>query len=279
VGLGDRCAPTRSDVLGGYERPLLRRWIRAGYAVVRSDYEGLGTPGVNPDLIGRSEAHAMLDAVLAAHAYDPRLNLRRVALAGHSVGGHAVLWAAALAPAYAPRLRIRAGVAFAPSSHLAQQAANIHGLTTPHGDLGAVAAVIVRGAEIADPALHIARLLSPRGKTLYPLADDGCLPALAAGPFNGVAPADLFRPDADLTPLVARLRANDPERLTFHVPLRIEQGTADTVVLPPLTGALAAEYVRRGLPVTSVDYPGVDHFALVDAAAGDATRFLARALG
>src|SRR6476620_11741262 len=52
VGLADQCAPTRSDVLKGYERPLLRRWLRAGFAVVRTDYEGLGTAGVNPDLIG-----------------------------------------------------------------------------------------------------------------------------------------------------------------------------------------------------------------------------------
>ncbi len=278
VGLGDRCAPTRSDVLGGYERPLLRRWIKAGFAVVRTDYEGLGTPGANPDLIGASEAHATLDAVLAAHAFEPRLNLRRVALAGHSVGGHAVLWSAALAPRYAPALHVRAAVAFAPSSHLAEQAANIHALTTPHGDLGAVAAVIVRGAEVAYPQLHIARLLSPRGKTLYPLADDGCLPALAAGPFDGVAPADLFRPDADLGPLVARLRANDPDALTFHVPVRIEQGESDTVVLPPLTDALAAGYARRGLPVSYVRYPGVGHFGLVRAAADDATGYLARAL-
>ena len=92
VGLADQCAPTRSDVLRGYERPLLRRWLNAGLAVVRSDYDGLGTPGANPDLIGVPEAHAMLDMVRAAHAFEPRLNLRRVALTGHSVGAHGVLW-------------------------------------------------------------------------------------------------------------------------------------------------------------------------------------------
>src|SRR5581483_7859371 len=89
VGLADVCAPTRSDVLGGYERPLLNRWLRAGYAVVRTDYQGLGTPGGNPDLIGTSEAHTVLDIVRAAHAFDRELDLHRVGLAGHSVGGHA----------------------------------------------------------------------------------------------------------------------------------------------------------------------------------------------
>ncbi len=55
TGLADICAPTRSDVLGGYDRPLLNRWLKAGYAVVRTDYEGLGTPGEHPYLIGVSE--------------------------------------------------------------------------------------------------------------------------------------------------------------------------------------------------------------------------------
>jgi dienelactone hydrolase len=278
VGLGDRCAPTRSDVLNGYERPLVQRWIRAGFAVVRTDYDGLGTPGVNPDLIGPPEARATLDAVLAAHAYAPQLNVRDVAVTGHSVGGHAVLWTAALAPKYAPRVHVKGAIAFAPSSHLAQQAAAIHSLTTPHGDLGAVAAVIVRGAEVADPGLHVAGLLSDRGKTLYPLADSGCLPQLAAGPFNGVAPADLFRPDADLGPLVAELRANDPDGLSFHIPVRIEQGASDTVVLPQLTDALVASYRARHLPVTYKRWPGIDHFGLVNAAADDATSYLRHVL-
>jgi dienelactone hydrolase len=274
VGLGDRCAPTRSDVLGGYERPLLRRWIKAGFAVVRTDYEGLGTPGGNPDLVGPSEAHAALDAVLAAHAYAPELSLRRVAVTGHSVGGHAALWTAALAPKYAPRIRLEGAVAFAPSNHMAEQAAVTHQLTTPNGDLGAVAAVIVRGAEIADPGLRIERLLSDRGKSLYPLVDTRCLPQLVAGPFKDVAPADLFQPDADLSALIADLKANDPEALTFHAPVRIEQGESDTVVLPTLTDALAAGYEQRHLPVTYKRYPGVDHFGLVTAAADDATSYL-----
>jgi alpha-beta hydrolase superfamily lysophospholipase len=278
VGLADQCAPTRSDVLKGYERPLLRRWLRAGFAVVRTDYEGLGTAGVHPDLIGPSEAHAMLDAVLAAHAFDPRLDPRRVAMTGHSVGGHAALWATARAGAYAPALRVRATVAFAPANHLGDQAAVLHGLTTPMGDLGAVTAIIVTGAQTADPALGLDAMLSPLGARLFPRALTGCLPQLAAGSFDGVAPADLFRPDADLTRLVARLTANDPDALSFRTPVRIEQGAADAVVLPVLTDRLAAGYAARRQPTTYKRYPGVDHFGLVKAAAVDATAYLARRL-
>jgi pimeloyl-ACP methyl ester carboxylesterase len=245
---------------------------------VRSDYEGLGTPGVHPDLIGESEAHAILDMVRAAHAFTPALNLRRVALAGHSVGGHGVLWATARAPVYTPELKIRATVAFAPASHIGEQGAALHTLTTPHGDLGAVTAVITRGAEAAYPQLHLSRLLSARGAALYPDALTGCLPALAAGPFNGVAPADLVKPDADLTTLVALLSANDQDELAFHTPVRIEQGAVDPVVFAAFSDQLAAGYASRGLPVTYKRYPGVDHFGLVRAAAVDSTAYLKQRL-
>jgi pimeloyl-ACP methyl ester carboxylesterase len=267
VGLADLCAPTRSDVLGGYERPLLRRFLAAGYAVVRSDYEGLGTPGEHP--------HAMLDMVRAAAAVERHLDVRRVALVGHSVGGHAALWATALAPAYAPELGIRATIAFAPSNHVALQASALPTLRTPDGNLAAVAAAIVEGVRAAVPALDVAGLLSPLGATLVPQVQRVCLPALAAGSFANVAPASLFRPDADLGALIAVLAANDPEPLAFRTPVRVEQGAADAVVLPPLTDLLVQGYTGRGLPVSYNRPDGVDHFGLVDAAAGDALAYLA----
>ena len=121
-------------------------------------------------------------------------------------------------------------------------------------------------------------MLSPLGAQLFPKALTGCLPQLAAGAFDGVAPADLFRPDADLTRLVTRLTTNDPDDLSFSTPVRIEQGAADAVVLPVLTDRLAAGYAARRQPTTYKRYPGVDHFGLVKAAAADATAYLARRL-
>jgi hypothetical protein len=54
TGSADACAPSRGyDTRGivSYAYPLLRRWLRAGYAVVRTDYDGLGTPGVHGYLL------------------------------------------------------------------------------------------------------------------------------------------------------------------------------------------------------------------------------------
>jgi pimeloyl-ACP methyl ester carboxylesterase len=279
VGLADVCAPTRADVLGGYERPLLNRWLRAGYAVVRTDYEGLGTPGESPDLVGRSEAHTMLDAVLAAHVFDSHLDLRRVGLAGHSVGGHAALWAAAQAPGYTPRLDVRATVAFAPSSHVALQAAALRSLTAPDGNLSAVAETIVAGMAVADPDIDPASLFTPQGAALFPLLQTTCQPALAAGRFANIAPAALFQPNADLSRLIADIQANDPDGLTIRAPVRIEQGTADTVVFASLSQGLEQEYAARGLPASYASYDGVDHFGVVVAAAADSTGFLEQHVG
>ena len=99
TGAADSCAPTRGYDAGeprSYAYPLLQRWLKAGYAVVRTDYEGLGTPGVHQYLVGESEGRSVLDAVRAARALEPRLS-KRFVIAGHSQGGHAALFAAALA--------------------------------------------------------------------------------------------------------------------------------------------------------------------------------------
>ena len=65
TGSGDSCAPsTDLHPLDGIEdgTPL----VADGYAIVATDYEGLGTPGPHPYLVGASEARSVLDAVRAA---------------------------------------------------------------------------------------------------------------------------------------------------------------------------------------------------------------------
>src|SRR4051812_27398791 len=53
TGIGDRCPASKNDGSGpaedvvSYYIPQLKRFLSAGYAVVRTDYEGLGTPGVH----------------------------------------------------------------------------------------------------------------------------------------------------------------------------------------------------------------------------------------
>ena len=75
TGVAARCAPTRipagplASATVNYVVPELNSWLRRGYAVVRTDYEGLGVPGGRFSyLIGHSEARGVLDIVRAADA-------------------------------------------------------------------------------------------------------------------------------------------------------------------------------------------------------------------
>jgi hypothetical protein len=82
TGVADVCAPTR-DFAGtpnptgeSYINDDLNAWLQAGYAVLRTDYEGLGTPGKHPNLGGTSEGRSVLDIVAAARQLDPRISKR-----------------------------------------------------------------------------------------------------------------------------------------------------------------------------------------------------------
>jgi acetyl esterase/lipase len=98
TGIGDECAPSRSptDPYTAYVYPDLAKWLKAGYAVVRTDYQGLGTQGVHGYLVGKDEGRSVLDIVRAARKVVGHLS-NKVIIGGHSQGGHAALWAAALA--------------------------------------------------------------------------------------------------------------------------------------------------------------------------------------
>jgi pimeloyl-ACP methyl ester carboxylesterase len=279
TGIADQCAPTRSDVDQNYDHTLMQRWLKAGYAVVRTDYEGLGTPGDHPYLIGVSEGRSVLDAVLAARQLDPSIS-KNVIIAGHSQGGHAALWAASLAPKWTPGLKIRGTVAFAPANHIGEQGSALTADTAP-GSITGLAALILRGAEIADPALNIQSHLTPQAAALWPQTISQCLPALTAtSSFGGLAPSQLFQPGTDLTPIIAELNANDPEDLAIKTPVQVEQGTADTTVFPSLTDALEKEYVQHGIKLTAKSYAGLTHSGVVTSAQpqADSVAFIKKVL-
>lgn len=279
TGIADVCAPSMdsptSPVHGAidYAYPLLNSWLKAGWAVVRTDYQGLGTPGVHPYLIGVSEAHSTLDMVSAARAVEPSIG-SRVIISGHSQGGQAALWAAALAAKWTPQLHVRGTVAFAPVSHLAEQTKAIGSVNTT--SLSGLAAMILRGIDVGDPALHLSALLSPQAAALYPQTLTRCLPQLdQPDSFGSLPTSQLPRSGANLAPVEAALtRLADPDSLHIRTPVLIEQGTADTTVFPAFTQSLETELTALKDPVTLRTYAGVTHGGVVVAAAADSASWI-----
>jgi hypothetical protein len=108
-GLGDQCAPSNLLAHGvENESALLAQALTRGWAVVVTDYEGLGTPGPHTYAVGQSEGRAVLDAARAA-ARVPGAGLSPagpVGVFGYSQGGQAAAWAAELQATYAPSLNV-----------------------------------------------------------------------------------------------------------------------------------------------------------------------------
>lgn len=281
TGIADGCAPSRvlDSPRNAYTTGLLSEmngWLKRGYAVAQTDYQGLGTPGVHPYLIGTSEGRSVVDIVGAARRLDRHVG-RRWAAAGHSQGGHAALWAAALGPKWAPGLRLAGAVPIAPASHLGEQAEATRNLDS--NPFGGLPAVIVAGA-LTQLAVDPATVLSDQAVALYPQIDRVCLGALGAkDSFGGIAIKDLVRPGVDPAPLYAVLSANDPETLTIGVPLLIAQGEADNTAFPTFTSQTVDALRARGTTVTYTTYPGVNHTQVPSAARADDDAFIRKLLG
>ncbi|HEX8647334.1 MAG TPA: alpha/beta hydrolase [Thermoleophilaceae bacterium] len=264
-GIGDQCAPSRNPGEGAihayhvYIEQLLDRWLQAGFAVVRTDYEGLGTKGAHPYLVGVSEARGVLDIVRAARQYSRSVG-NRVAVAGHSQGGHASVFTAAIARKYTPDLSLRGAVAFAPFARGDEIFRALASSDQP-SRISGYAAMFARGIDAARPALGVPSLLSARGRELYPLTLSRCITEITSedSEFARTAPRDLFDPGADLSALVAEVARNDPTDLRLGTPLLVEQGSADTTVFPAFTNAMVEGLRRRGAKVTYKVHDNIDH--------------------
>ena len=267
TGIADICAPSLQtpdssspyDLSGTntYVEPFLTRLLKAGFVVVKTDYEGLGTPGEHPYLNGVSEGRSVLDIVRAARKVSRSVG-RRFVIAGHSQGGHAALWAAALAPKWTPELKLGGTVAFAPASHLGEQFSLFRAFDIT--SLSGLAGLILRGAAIARPDLNVESLLSDKARALWPETLTKCVSQLsAADSWGGLKASEIAAPDADLNALLAYINSTDPEDLKIRGRVLVLQGKADTTVMPSFTASTVQDLRRRGAKVTYRTYTGVTH--------------------
>ncbi|MFF2088684.1 lipase family protein [Nocardia sp. NPDC058176] len=266
LGSADLCAPSRDTAdspahpFNADPQPVLNALLRAGYAVVMTDYEGLGTPGPHPYLLGESEARGILDIVRAARALHPEISAR-VATFGHSQGGQAALFAAHHAPTWTPELELTGVVATAPASQIAAGfEASLLAPVTHEGF--AFHPLFVTGAVSADPSIDPRAFLTDRAYELYVRdTESRCRVGLSEpDSWGGIKGTEIVRPEAvtgpDFRKLVERLAATQPA-LAIGVPVRIVQGLDDQRVNPAGTTALVDELraINGADRITYVTYP------------------------
>ena len=256
TGMADECAPSKEP---GFDIPLfvLQPLLDAGYVIAATDYEGLGTPGLHPYLVGESEGRGVLDSVRAARELRDANASPRTILFGHSQGGQAVLFAGELAPDYAPDLDVLGVVAAAP---LTSPVDAIQPAAAFPGGLGYVV-MIVKGLEAAYPQVNAASLFADAGRADSEIVDRQC-DVVAA--YAGRAAGDVFvRSPLDVPEWRALLEKSvvGPDRL--DVPVLVVKGDADQILPKPLTDVFVQSLCAASDQIDYRVYRGANHSSVV----------------
>lgn len=252
VGLADSCAP--SAKIGTLQLTIAGAFSNLGVAVVQTDYEGLGTPGRHPYLVGTSEGRGVLDIVRAARRIPNESLSNRIVVWGHSQGGHAALFAGQLAKTWTPELQLLGVVAGAPPSTFTGLDSALES-SRSKGYLFMYAA----GLHAADPSLDLRAVLTTKAEALLPVVDRGCTAAVFAA-FADTPLSELLTPAGLRSgPWAKALAASEPGAVRIPAPVLIVHGNQDEVIPVETSAGLMKKLCARKTVVERRVYPGQDH--------------------
>ncbi|WP_374159934.1 alpha/beta hydrolase family protein [Mycobacterium sp. G7A2] len=278
VGLGDDCTPSALP-RSPRDDEYLSHWLNQGYAVVASDYAGLGTPGLMSYLNSVTTAHGVVDSVIAAH--DMGLPLSpEWAIVGQSQGGGAAVASARWATEFSAGtgLDYRGVVATGTPANIdnfVQQA----GPALELPELGPVAnaytAYILAAFREARPDLDINSVLTAEGLAAAERAETVCVRPLT-DELADLNPAAFFSAPLSSIPGMADALYEymGTPSTGFDRPLFLGVGLLDRDVPPASTLAFYDQLVANNQNVTLRIYPEEDHSGTVLASMADSTPFL-----
>jgi pimeloyl-ACP methyl ester carboxylesterase len=279
TGMAAECAPSRDMPDGpehaylGLTEAFLDRLARRGYAIVATDYAGLGTPGVQPYLLGRDEGRNAIDLLRAAR----RLNLgvgRRYVVMGHSQGGQSALFTTAIGPSYAPELTLLGGVAIAPASDIRGRIERVSVATRPSPIL-VFSLYALQAYAARHPTFHLTEALSAEASAHLADLGRGCFDqAVAAGYWSTAIPSRQFRRPFVGAELPDFALDTDPGQLRITAPALVIQGLSDTFVPPAGTRSMALRLCRAGARLRLSLYPGEDHVSVLERSRDEASAWI-----
>ncbi|MFS0865781.1 lipase family protein [Microbacterium sp. 179-B 1A2 NHS] len=265
TGYAEHCAPSlQPRGMWSGAMYILPTLISEGWAVVATDYIGLGTEGPHPYLIGPPSAHASLDAVRAARELTDADVGARTVVWGHSQGGGAALWTGGIARDYAPDVWVQGVAALAPASDPATLVREITGVTG-----GAIFAsyAFASFSEIYDD-IGYGDYVRPGAETILRQMSERCLsdPAIivsVAATLGMSGDPRLFTGSPAAGDLGRHLRENTaPLRQT--APLLLAQGGADSIISVGAQSDFVDRMCAAGQDVDFRIYDGYEHAAVVE---------------
>lgn len=277
VGIADICAPSWNG-RQQQDRDYLEFWLSNGFAIVASDYQGLGTEGTHPYLATRPEAYSNIDIIRAVQRGDFGVS-DKVVLIGQSQGAGAAVATAAYAPEYAPELDVAGVVAtgvpyFSPEGLAAIQETRPPDRVDPMLGYNLLALTLVQRT---DPSFNLPDYVSDEALPIARSVTSMCYKDVRT---KVVAEELTYNRTFKQSPseyLITAFAQMGYPNLSLNAPLFVGTGGQDKDTPPRMQAALVRTACAAGTRVTSVAYPELDHRAVVPGSTQDSLPFVRRA--
>ena len=272
TGQADICAPSHE----AEEQIMTDGPYLEGYAVAATDYEGLGTPGLHPYIVGKSEARGVLDSVRAAHNLGSTLGADGMPLIsvtdefvvwGHSQGGHAAMHTGQHWADYAPELQLLGVASGAPPS----QFSLLYDVLLGGPFQGYLAMASAAFAEAYDE-IELDQVYTDEAIALMDVLETGCTGEVFEV-FNPLSKEQMLKVPSPLgvSPWDRVIIENDVSGAPVPVPLLILHGSDDEQIPAISSQILLGQLcVQPGQgPTIRIEYPGHNHGSVLAAQRDD----------
>lgn len=254
-----------------YGIPGLSAFIKAGYVVVASDYQGLGAGEKHEYAVGLSQAQNALDIVTAAQKVTPAAG-NRVALLGWSQGGLAAVTAGENA-SYAPELDVVGVAALAPANPKSFLIPDIAKQSTGGPRIGRII-LLERAYTWAYPDLQLNDVFTDIGIKAAKAVSGQCMQQLSITGDTAGGDTVLFKQNTNLDAWGKKFIENAIGQKASSIPVLVMQGTADNIIPPDSTDLYVRDACEHKTPIFYIKYTGEDHRSLLPAAKDDFTAWI-----
>lgn len=244
-GVGRQCAPSLMRNLE--HGPFLSMYVKLGYAVVATDYAGLGAAAPSASMDVNSNARDVLYAVDAARTALPQLGSKWVAL-GEAEGALAVaalaeLQSSARDPNYLGAIAISG---LADLRDIYERAAG----SSPEKFV-----VLARQIKSEYRQFRPESILLPAGVAIYDRLESTCSPP----GIDTAKASQILKPEWKDNGFIKQFfESNSLGLKSAYGPLLVIAGEADTRVLPSMTTQTVSHMCKQGDRIELEKYPNVD---------------------
>ena len=256
TGSARQCAPSLLKTLN--EGPLLSMYVGLGYAVVASDYAGLGTSFPYAVLDVPSNAQDVINSVAAARAALPQLGWKWL-VAGYGHGSRVAVGVAEALPNSNKEFLGAIGILGAANppeffEHLEQ------------GPSYPMLIFLAQGIKNQHPEFPVDDMLTRKGMTLYKILADSCEALSEQVPDSN----ELVKPGWQNNPYIKDFFSrNALGRKPAFSPVLLISGETSGDVPASLTAALVGQLCQQKDPVLFVNYPGLNPSAVLGNSVGE----------